>query len=201
MPSANYYWLLLSDWKLKRLFAFIQCHRLLLINMATINWVTAHHFRVLKKIRLVWLQIKISLIPDVISDCMFVVMSNGSTSKRSFEKLINCIKSSNVGSTNINIDFPHGLDDYIYFKRHISIYQTKFHIWKQNSMVWVRERTIPTERPPLVGEVIANFFADRRCHVVSVTIPTAVFSVFWTGAATFLSSSSSVILTRLSGPR
>jgi hypothetical protein len=26
-----------------------------------------------------------------------------------------------------------------------------------NSMVWVRERTIPTERPPLVGEVIANF--------------------------------------------
>jgi hypothetical protein len=24
-------------------------------------------------------------------------------------------------------------------------------------MVWVHERTIPTERPPLVGEVIANF--------------------------------------------
>jgi hypothetical protein len=36
-------------------------------------------------------------------------------------------------------------------------------------MVWVRERTIPTERPPLVGEVIANFFADRGCNVVSVT--------------------------------
>jgi hypothetical protein len=29
--------------------------------------------------------------------------------------------------------------------------------WITNSMVWVRERTIPTERPPLVGEVIANF--------------------------------------------
>jgi hypothetical protein len=29
---------------------------------------------------------------------------------------------------------------------------------KLNSMVWVRERTIPTERPPLVGEVIANFY-------------------------------------------
>jgi hypothetical protein len=28
---------------------------------------------------------------------------------------------------------------------------------KLNSMVWVRERTIPTEWPPLVGEVIANF--------------------------------------------
>jgi hypothetical protein len=29
---------------------------------------------------------------------------------------------------------------------------------KENYMVWVRERTIPTERPPLVGEVIANFY-------------------------------------------
>jgi hypothetical protein len=38
-------------------------------------------------------------------------------------------------------------------------------------MVRVRERTIPTERLPLVGEVFANFFADRRCHVVSVTDP------------------------------
>jgi hypothetical protein len=27
-----------------------------------------------------------------------------------------------------------------------------------NSMVWVRERTTPTELPPLVGEVIANFY-------------------------------------------
>jgi hypothetical protein len=32
-------------------------------------------------------------------------------------------------------------------------------------------RIIPTERPLLVGEVIANFFADRGCHVVSVTDP------------------------------
>jgi hypothetical protein len=31
---------------------------------------------------------------------------------------------------------------------------------KSNSVASVRERTIPTERPPLVGEVIANF-ADR----------------------------------------
>jgi hypothetical protein len=28
---------------------------------------------------------------------------------------------------------------------------------KLNSMVWVRERTIPIEQPPFVGEVIANF--------------------------------------------
>jgi hypothetical protein len=35
---------------------------------------------------------------------------------------------------------------------------------------WVRERTTPTERPPFVGEVSA-VFADRGCHVVSVTDP------------------------------
>jgi hypothetical protein len=28
---------------------------------------------------------------------------------------------------------------------------------KTNSRAWVRQRTIPTERPPLVGEVSANF--------------------------------------------
>jgi hypothetical protein len=30
-------------------------------------------------------------------------------------------------------------------------------IFKQNSGALVRQRTIPTERPPLVGEVNANF--------------------------------------------
>jgi hypothetical protein len=28
---------------------------------------------------------------------------------------------------------------------------------KLNSVAWVRELTIPTERPPLAGEVSANF--------------------------------------------
>jgi hypothetical protein len=28
----------------------------------------------------------------------------------------------------------------------------------KNSVAWVRERTIQTERPPLVGEVSANFY-------------------------------------------
>jgi CBS-domain-containing membrane protein len=41
---------------------------------------------------------------------------------------------------------------------------------KLNSMVRVRERTILTERPPLVGEVLPTF-ADRGCHVVSVMDP------------------------------
>jgi hypothetical protein len=35
-------------------------------------------------------------------------------------------------------------------------------------MALVRERTIPTDRPPLVGEVSTNF-ADRGCRVVSAT--------------------------------
>jgi hypothetical protein len=39
---------------------------------------------------------------------------------------------------------------------------------KTNSVALVRERTIPTERPPLVGEVSATF-ADRGCRVVSAT--------------------------------
>jgi hypothetical protein len=37
-------------------------------------------------------------------------------------------------------------------------------------MVWVCERTIPTERPPLVGEVMPTF-SDRGFHVVIVTDP------------------------------
>jgi hypothetical protein len=37
-------------------------------------------------------------------------------------------------------------------------------------MAWVHEWTIPTEQPPLVCEVRANF-ADRGCHVVSETGP------------------------------
>jgi hypothetical protein len=39
--------------------------------------------------------------------------------------------------------------------------------YKKNSTASVRKRTIPIERPPLVSEVSANFFADTGCHVVS----------------------------------
>jgi hypothetical protein len=39
--------------------------------------------------------------------------------------------------------------------RAVSLKMTKKNS-KLNSMVRVRQRTIPTERPPLVGEVIAN---------------------------------------------
>jgi hypothetical protein len=54
---------------------------------------------------------------------------------------------------------------YITLKRTLQeIY--RIHIKKKkktqlNSIVWVREWTIPTERPPLVGEVTANFCGKR----------------------------------------
>jgi len=45
-------------------------------------------------------------------------------------------------------------------------------IYKQtNSVALVRTRTIPTERPPPVGEVSANFVRIEGCHVVSATGP------------------------------
>jgi hypothetical protein len=40
--------------------------------------------------------------------------------------------------------------------------------YKLNSVALVRERTMPTERSPLVGEVVQTF-ADRGCRVVSAT--------------------------------
>jgi hypothetical protein len=36
-----------------------------------------------------------------------------------------------------------------------------------NTVAWVSERTIPSEQPPLVSEVSANFFSDGGRHVVS----------------------------------
>jgi hypothetical protein len=39
-----------------------------------------------------------------------------------------------------------------------------------NSVASVRKRTILTERPLLVGEVLP-MFADRGCHVVSMRNP------------------------------
>jgi hypothetical protein len=41
---------------------------------------------------------------------------------------------------------------------------------KKNAVALVRERTMPTERPPLVGEVVPTF-ADRGCCMVSATDP------------------------------
>jgi hypothetical protein len=63
----------------------------------------------------------------------------------------------------------------------------------------VRERTILIERPPLVGEVSANFYADRRCRVVSAADPRRPYSGFSRPEPVpFLPCSSSMVLTRLS---
>jgi hypothetical protein len=63
-------------------------------------------------------------------------------------------------------------DKYGWYFRKLFINQTNPRAWncpllctrntKLNSMVWVRERTTPTERPPLVDEVIANFLRMPR---------------------------------------
>jgi hypothetical protein len=40
-----------------------------------------------------------------------------------------------------------------------------------NSVALVRKRTIPTERPPLVGGVNANFLRIEGCRMVSAADP------------------------------
>jgi hypothetical protein len=72
---------------------------------------------------------------------------------------------------------------------------------KLNSVALVRKRTIPTERPQPVGEIRANL-ADIRCRVVSATDPHGrILGFLDPELVLFHSSSSSIILTRLSGPR
>jgi hypothetical protein len=44
-----------------------------------------------------------------------------------------------------------------------------------NPVALVRKQTIPTERPPLVGEVIANFLQIEGIAWSAQRIPTAVF--------------------------
>jgi hypothetical protein len=55
----------------------------------------------------------------------------------------------------------------------VNVLLTKHTQTKQNTVVWVRERTIPTEQPRLVGDLRANIttWSARR-------IPKAVFSNF-----------------------
>jgi hypothetical protein len=62
------------------------------------------------------------------------------------------------------------------------------HKKQTNSMVRVRERTLPTERPPLVGEWLPTF-ADRGCHVDQINI----YRIIWNEAATTVLSRNSVM--------
>jgi hypothetical protein len=64
----------------------------------------------------------------------------------------------------------------------------------KKSVAWVRERTIPTKRPPLVGKVSANFLGNV-CHVVGTTNPLWSYSrISRPKPLLFLSSSSSIVL-------
>jgi hypothetical protein len=74
---------------------------------------------------------------------------------------------------------------------------------KLNQTQWPEsaKRTIPTERPPLVGEVSANFCGHRvprGQHDVSLRPYSRISRP---GPLLFLASSSPIVFTRLSGPR
>jgi hypothetical protein len=50
---------------------------------------------------------------------------------------------------------------------------------KQTLWPLVRKRTIPTERPPLVGEIYCQFWRIEGCRVVSAAnLPRSLISVF-----------------------
>jgi hypothetical protein len=72
-------------------------------------------------------------------------------------------------------------------------------VLKKNSMVWVRERTIPTERPSLVVEVIANFLRIEGSTWSAWRIPRP-YSWFSRQEPLLFYQVASVVLTRLSGP-
>jgi hypothetical protein len=70
---------------------------------------------------------------------------------------------------------------------------------KLNSVALVRERTIPTER--LVGEVSANSCEWKVSRGQRNGSPRPYSRFFRPELLLFLPSSSSIVLTRLSGPR
>jgi hypothetical protein len=72
---------------------------------------------------------------------------------------------------------------------------------KKNSVARVRERTIPTERPPLAGEVSANFCGSSVPRGQSDGSLRPYSRLSRPESLLFLSRSSSVVLMRPSGPR
>jgi hypothetical protein len=54
----------------------------------------------------------------------------------------------------------------------------EYNLTKLNSVALVRERTIPTERPPRVGEVSAKFCGYRVSRGQSNGFPRSLISVF-----------------------
>jgi hypothetical protein len=54
----------------------------------------------------------------------------------------------------------------------------QIYIKKLNSVALVRKWTIPTERPPYVGEVSANFFGYRVSRDQRIGSPRPLISIF-----------------------
>jgi hypothetical protein len=71
---------------------------------------------------------------------------------------------------------------------------------KLNSATLVRERTIPTERLPLVGEVSANFWRQRVSRGQRNGSLRPYYRISRPEPLLLLPSSSLIVLTRLSGP-
>jgi hypothetical protein len=71
---------------------------------------------------------------------------------------------------------------------------------KTNSVVLVRKRTIPTERPPHKGEVSVNFCGERVSRGQRNGSPRPYSRFSRPEPLLFLPSSSSIVLARLSGP-
>jgi hypothetical protein len=63
--------------------------------------------------------------------------------------------SSNISRPSSFVFF-HGIHDYLCIKFDVIGYNTVVETFS-NSGALVRQRAIPTQRPPLVGEVSANF--------------------------------------------
>jgi hypothetical protein len=68
-------------------------------------------------------------------------------------------------------------DSYLLYFTSLKRIKASLNSWQdrtgKNSVALVRKRTMLTERPPLVGEVVPTF-ADRGCRVVSATDPPVV---------------------------
>jgi hypothetical protein len=68
-------------------------------------------------------------------------------------------------------------------KKNEEVFTLIHFVARKNSVAYVREQTNPTERPPLVVEVSANFLRIEGATWSEWRIPTAVFSVFQTGSS------------------
>ena len=79
------------------------------------------------------------------------------------------------GNSNVYISYLHKVEVTVFYS-----------YYKKNSVALVRVRTIPTERPPPVGEVSANFCGWRGVTWSAQRIPTAVNLCFLERSRYFL---------------